>query len=350
LQGGRRLEDANMAQELTPLVSVIVPAYDAVMFIADAVRTVLAQSFKNFELIVVNDGSPDTAALEAALAPYWGNIVYLTGLHKGAAAARNAGLRMARGMYVAFLDADDTWLPNYLENQIAFLSAHPEIDLVYCNAMVTGSSPLAGRTFMETAPSRGPVTAESLLSLRCHVIASGVVVRRSIVMAAGLFNETIRRGHDFDLWVRLACRGARLAYQRKVLMIRRIHDHNLSGDALDECERALTGLRRIDRTLPLSVSERAALKRSTAVLHAQLELERGKRFLRNRDFPAACNAVALANRMRPRLKVRAMLMALRIAPSWLHWIDQARQRRVSARPSGDHCHHAGPPQSGESRA
>lgn len=318
-----------MSQKSTPHVSVIVPAYKASGYIAETVRTVLAQSFTDFELIIVNDGSPDTAELEAVLKPFRHSIVYRREPHKGAAAARNAALRIARGEYVAFLDADDKWLPNYLKHQVAFLKAHPSVDLVYCDARLTGNSPLAGRTFMETAPSRGAVTVESLLSLRCHVIASGVVARRSVILDAGMFNESITRGHDFDLWIRLARRGVGIAYQSKVLLVRHIHVDSLSGDSLTECERALAGLRRIEQTMPLSNDERAALTRSMAWLQTRRELERGKHFLRNRDFTAARNAVAWANRIRPRLKLRAILMALRVAPSWLHRLDRARQRRVS---------------------
>ena len=318
-----------MLDESIPLVSVIVPAYKAAPFIAETVRTVLAQTFTDFELIVVNDGSPDTAELEAALAPYLQQIIYRREPHAGAAAARNAGLRIARGRYVAFLDADDTWLPRYLERQMAFLDAHPAVDLVYCDARLTGISPLAGRTFMATAPSRGPVTVESLLALRCHVIASGVVVRRSVVAEAGMFDEAIARGHDFDLWIRLARRGARLAYHSEVLLIRCIHEDNLSGDSLSECERALSGLQRIEQKIPLSDRERAALAATVAWLQARRALERGKRSLRNRDFNAAREAVAWANRIRPRLKLRAILMALRIAPSWLHRLDRVRRRRMT---------------------
>jgi glycosyltransferase involved in cell wall biosynthesis len=319
-----------MSQQSRPHVSVILPAYNAAAYIAETVSSVLTQSFVNFELIVVNDGSPDTAELEAALEPFRSSIVYRREPHKGAAAARNAGLRIARGTYVAFLDADDTWLPNYLEHQVAFLAEHPAVDLVYCDAHLTGDSPLAGRTFMETAPSRGPVTVESLLSLRCHVIASGVVARASAIVDAGMFDESIRRGHDFDLWMRMARRGARLAYHSRVLLIRRIHVDSLSGDSLTECERALAGLRRIDETMPLTKRERAALRRTVAWLHARRELERGKHFLRNRDFAAARNAVAWANRVRPRLKLRAILVALRIAPMWLYVIDRLRQRRMAS--------------------
>src|SRR6476646_4790015 len=94
-------ENVRMLLDSAPLVSVIVPAYEAATYIAETVHAVLAQSFKDFELIVVNDGSPDTAELEAALAPFTESIVYRREPHRGAAAARNVALRAARGTYVA---------------------------------------------------------------------------------------------------------------------------------------------------------------------------------------------------------------------------------------------------------
>ena len=238
-----------------PLVTVIIPVWNSAAFIEETVKSVLGQTFRAYELIIVNDGSPDTVELEAALLPYRHSLKYLRERHKGAAAARNAALHVATGTYVAFLDADDSWLPTYLDHQIAFLTAHPDVDLVYADGAITGNLPLAGRSFMETAPSRGPVTLKSLLSLRCNILTSGVVVRRSVVAEAGMFDETIPRGHDFDLWIRLARRGARLAFQRRVLLKRRIHSSNLSGDSIAECERALDALHRIERSLPLRSEE-----------------------------------------------------------------------------------------------
>jgi len=314
-----------------PLVSVIIPVWNAAGFIEETVRSVLRQTFTDYELIIVNDGSPDTVELEAVLLPYRGSLKYLRERHKGAAAARNAALRVARGSYIAFLDADDSWLATYLDQQIAFLKAHPDVDLVYADARLTGDSPLAGRTFMETAPSRGPVTLKSLLSLRCHVIASGVVVKRAVVLDVGMFDESIARGHDFDLWIRIARRGARLAYQRRVLLSRHIHSSNLSGNAISECERALAELRRIEGSMPLAPDERAALTSSVAWLTARRERELGKECLRHGDFAGAGAAVRRACEADPSLKLRAIALALRLVPSWLYRIDRVRQMR--ARPA-----------------
>jgi glycosyltransferase involved in cell wall biosynthesis len=308
-----------------PLVSVVIPAYNAAPYIQRTIDSVRAQTWRDYEVIVVNDGSPDTAELENSLFAYRAFINYIFQANRGAAAARNTALRIARGRYVAFLDADDSWLPTYLQRQLAFLAAHPSSDLVYADAHLVGDSPLAGRTFMQTAPSRGAVTVKSLLSLRCHVIASGVVARRSVILDAGMFDETIRRGHDFDLWVRLASRGARLSYQRKVLLTRHIHLDNLSGDAISESERALAGLRRIQHRLALTPDEVDALEKSVAWLTARMELERGKRCVAAGDFGGAIAAVERAHHLCPRLKLWAILVALRVAPRWLSRLDYARR-------------------------
>src|SRR5262245_24043876 len=94
---------------VTPVVSVIIPAYQAAADIRDALDSVFAQNFSHFEVIVVNDGSPDTPELEAAIAPYQSRLRYIAQPNQGAGAARNTGIRAARGTYVALLDADDLW-------------------------------------------------------------------------------------------------------------------------------------------------------------------------------------------------------------------------------------------------
>jgi glycosyltransferase involved in cell wall biosynthesis len=183
-----------------PAVSVISPAFRASADIAVALDSVFAQTFPHHEVIVVNDGSPDTAELETALKPYRTRIQYLVQPNRGAGAARNTGIRASKGRYLAFLDADDRWTPDFLERQLAYLEGHSTCDLVYADALLSGESTLAGRRFMDTAPSEGDVTLLSLVQQRCNIVLSTVVVRRSIVVKAGLFDETLRRGQDFELW------------------------------------------------------------------------------------------------------------------------------------------------------
>src|SRR5689334_24122006 len=140
-----------MSQQ-SPTVSVIIPAYNAAAFIGETLDSVFAQTFADFEVIVVNDGSPDTEALERELARYPEKLRYIKQENQGAAAARNTGIKAARGEFVAFLDADDTWLPVFLEKQLELLERTPA-DVVWADALICGDSPLAGRTFMQVQPS-----------------------------------------------------------------------------------------------------------------------------------------------------------------------------------------------------
>src|SRR5277367_5736878 len=122
----------------SPKVSVIIPTYKTADLIAGCLDSVFAQTYSDFEAMVVNDGSPDTPELEKALQPYMDRIVYIKQENKRAAGARNNAIRQARGEYVAFLDSDDTWLPNHLAAQMKLVADDPALDLVYANALLVG--------------------------------------------------------------------------------------------------------------------------------------------------------------------------------------------------------------------
>jgi glycosyltransferase involved in cell wall biosynthesis len=282
------------------------------------------QRYRRFEIIVVNDGSPDTDALEAALAPFRGAIRYFVQANRGAAAARNVGIEAARGEWIAFLDADDWWTDDLLVRQFEFLGRQPDIDLVYADARLSGESPLAGRRFMEQAPSHGKVTLESLIRQRCNVLLSTVVVRRGVLLAVGGFDETIRRGHDFDLWLRLALRGFRMAYQRLVLAERRMRADGLSGDSIAELERALHVLQRFGDRHDLPDRARAAVARRTACLADRLAIERAKSRLLDGDFVAARMHLDAAASWT--FKVQLAALGLNLAPKLL--------RRLMCRAAG----------------
>jgi glycosyltransferase involved in cell wall biosynthesis len=308
-----------------PAVSVVIPAYNVAPFIRETIDSILAQSFRDYEIILVNDGSPDTTELEHALEPYREHVRYLKQENSGAAAARNAGLKVARGTYVAFLDADDYWMENYLEEQMAFIRQADRYDLVYADALLFGdSSELAGRTYMEIAPSHGEVTFEKLVRDECNIITSGVVARRRVLHDVGLFDESLRRAQDYDLWLRLAKAGARLGYQRKVLLRYRIHSDSLSGDAIRQIERHLTVLNKTARRDDLTPSEKTAVEGAIAHLEAHLKLERGKLRLADGDFAAAAIEIKDANRWQRSWRLRLVLLWLRIAPRSLQRVYKLR--------------------------
>ena len=191
-----------MDQADSPLVSVIIPAYDVADFIGEALDSVFAQTFTDYEVIVINDGSPDTPKLEQALAPYMSRIVYLKQENRGVSAARNSGISAARGSLIAFLDGDDVWLPNYLEVQVKRIQADPTIDVLYPNVLMFGGSSESGEEFMTICPSSGEVTFERLLLQECNV-SNCSIARKETLVRAGMFDESLRSVEDFDLWLRV---------------------------------------------------------------------------------------------------------------------------------------------------
>ncbi|MFN2325723.1 MAG: glycosyltransferase family 2 protein [Gemmatimonadales bacterium] len=215
-----------------PLVSVIIPAYNAEAFIGDAAQSMAAQTFTDWELIVIDDGSEDPEALEAALAPYQHRLHLIRQANAGVSAARNAGIQAARGRYLAFLDSDDGWEPEFLATQVEMLEADPSLTLVYCDATLRGDPGIEGRRAMEFSPSTGAADLLGLVSMRCTVLTSCTVVNREAVLTAGLFDTGLVVSEDFDLWLRLLLRGGRFTYHSQPLGWRRVREGSLSRDTV----------------------------------------------------------------------------------------------------------------------
>ena len=302
-----------------PTVSVIIPAYNAAAYIGETLDSVYAQTFTDFETIVINDGSPDTEDLEHALKGYSASLRYLKQENSGAAAARNTGIRAARGEFVAFLDADDTWLPLFLAKQVEALR-RARADVVWADARLYGDSSLAGRTFMEVQPSHGEVTPENLLALKVTVLTSTVVARRQAILDVGLFDVELRRGQDFELWLRLARHGCRFVYQEEVLAQRRLVEDSLSGGVISQLQRTLTVLDAIKAKGNLTAAEEAAVQWNLNRTHRELALEAGKEKLRERDFAGALDSFRKANsfggtsNFRQSWKLVLVCLGLRAAP------------------------------------
>jgi len=298
-----------------PLVSVVIPAYEAAGHIASALESVFGQTFSNYEVIVINDGSPDTPQLVEVLRPYGDRIRYLEQRNQGPSGARNSGILAALGNYIAFLDSDDCWHPSYLAEQLRCLEGPAAHDLVYCNAQRVG--PLAGRwqTCMDASPSNGPVNFESLLRERCTVITSFTVVRRQAVLDAGLFDPAFRRSEDFDLWLRMARQGASMTYQRTVLGIHELRFEGLSGDrdALREAQIAV--YRKVLATVKLSEEESALLRAQIDRCQALVKLDEGKDHLISGRYHEAAVAIGQANVFYRHLRLRVISALLRVMPS-----------------------------------
>jgi glycosyltransferase involved in cell wall biosynthesis len=314
-----------LGQAVSPLVSVIVPAYDVAEFIGEALNSVLAQTFTDYEIIVINDGSPDTEALERALAPYMSRIVYLKQENRGVSAARNAGILAARGSLLAFLDGDDMWLANYLEVQVKRIQADPAIDVLYPNVMMFGGSSEKGEEFMTICPSNGPVTFERLLLQECNV-SNCSIARREAIVRAGLFDEALRSVEDFDLWLRVIKQGGCIVYHREVLARYRRRTGSLTADPIWLSRNILKVLEKVRDTMELTPSERATLEVQYKHFHAMLSLQEGKHAFFSGDTDRAIDRLREANQFFRKPKTSFTLMMLRVAPRLLMLAYNLRDR------------------------
>lgn len=192
-----------------PKVSVVVPAYRAEATIGRVIAGIAAQSFTDLEVIVVDDASPDATAERARDALHAAglrHVVVRLDHNAGPSIARNAGVALARGEYVAFQDADDTWMPDKLARQVAVMDADPRVTLCGCQAdLVTPDGTWIGPLFRDLPPLL-PQGWKLLLWNTC-VQTSCAVVRRAD-LGTRPFDPSLRVAEDRDLWIRLATNGA----------------------------------------------------------------------------------------------------------------------------------------------
>ena len=201
-----------------PLVSVIVPAFNAERFLRQALESVLAQSYRPLDVIVVDDGSLDGTA---DIARSYTEVRYMHQSNQGHAAARNAGLRVASGEFVSFLDADDLWAPNKLELQVGYLLKHPEV----------GYAIAKQRLFLEPGMRVPPwLRRELLQDDQAGYLLGTLVVRRSVLERIGAFDLAYRISCDSDWFARAKDANIPMVVLPDVLLFRRIHPGNMSSD------------------------------------------------------------------------------------------------------------------------
>ncbi|MGH7793847.1 MAG: glycosyltransferase family 2 protein [Candidatus Binatia bacterium] len=184
---------------MPPLVSVIIPTFNRWPLVGAAVESVLAQSFSNFELIVVDDGSADGTAAE--LARLGSRLQIFSTPRRGVSAARNTGVRQSFGRYIAFLDSDDLWRPRKLARQTAFMVEHPEVQICQTEEIWIRNGIRVNPKTTHRKPS-GDIFVRSLDL--CLVSPSTVMMRRELFQRLGGFDETFPVCEDYDLWLRIA--------------------------------------------------------------------------------------------------------------------------------------------------
>ena len=253
-----------------PLVSVIMPAYNAEQYVDEAIESALAQTYRPIEVLVADDGSTDGTA--EVVRGYGKPVVYLHRENAGPAAARNLALEHAKGKYVAFLDADDLWHPRKLEAQVPLLEADPALGL--CGAEL--------RSFCNGEPvewSPGPPAGEvyeipgRTVIMRNRFSTSALLARAEAVKRAGGFDEDIFGPEDWDLWRRVTAHW-RAVHLRAVVAAYRERPGSISGDAARMLENNRKVIRKSfadNPDLPWHVR-----LRTLSYLHLDAALEYGK--------------------------------------------------------------------------
>lgn len=216
---------------MSPTVSVIIPAYNQAQFINQAIESVLAQTFTDYEIIVVNDGSTDNTA--QVLAAYGDHLQVITQANAGLSAARNSGLKVARGEFIAFLDSDDLWYSRMLATTVAYLQQNPEVDLV-CGAWdLIDESGQVIRPANKPSNFRARVRADLLRALATGnlFLVHALLIRKKCFACCGNFDTTLKAVEDWDLWTRMAIHGHKADVIDVPVARYRRHRANMTRDA-----------------------------------------------------------------------------------------------------------------------
>ena len=209
------------------LVSVVIPNYNYAHFLREAIDSVLAQTYSDIEIIVVDDGSSDASS--EVLESYGKRVRTVFQKNQGVSAARNNGAEISRGEFIAFLDADDSWLPAKLEKQSEIFAADPELGMVHVGFVEIDE---AGRELLERTNGLEGRVAEELLRFERSVIlggGSGIMVRREAFVVVGGFDLRMSTSADWDFFYRISS-GYSVGFVPEVLLKYRVHALNMHGN------------------------------------------------------------------------------------------------------------------------
>lgn len=313
----------------TPTVSIVICAYNAAPFLAETLESVFAQTYQDYEILVVNDGSTDNT--DQVITPYLDRLTYLKQPNSGPGAARNTAFRHARGRYIALLDSDDQWLPSYLATMLARLDAEPEIDVLYPNAILFGAARWEGKLFQDVCPSSEPVTLEKFLTRECNVFISALF-KREILEDVGWFDESLRGSEDFDLWLRMLQHGYRFSFLREPLARYRKRADSLSSSSTRYFQNVLRALCKALSAPQTTPAQTQLIMQTIRQVEAEIALVTLKQKIRSRDFLSAVRDLTDVITHRPSWKLKLIAVALLLFPEFLAWVVTKREPGGSISP------------------
>ena len=291
-----------------PKVDIIIPAYNQGHYLQASVESALNQSWRNIEVIIVDDGSTDNTA-EVAQAFSDDRVTYIYQQNAGLSAARNTGLRHSTGEYISFLDSDDLFLPEKLELLLAEFEQNPDLGLCAGNAMLINEDGIpSGKTYGLGIPT---TPEEWLLGNRIHV--GSVVVKAEWLRKTEPFDEQLRACEDWDMWIRLSLVGCQMGWISETVSKYRIHGQQMTRQTVRMKTAMLSVL---DKVLhkPLSKNWREMANKAKA---AALVKAAGRAFLSG-DTELASQDISQAIQLSPSLKEQQADELIQVLKGWAH--------------------------------
>jgi glycosyltransferase involved in cell wall biosynthesis len=302
----------NLTADKSPRVTVIIPAYNAIRYIAETMETVITQTYQDFEVLIVNDGSTDdTPNWVSQFCQQEAKVRMISQVNKGLPGARNTGIKESRGEYIAILDADDLWEPTKLQKQVDSLDSHPEAGLCYTwTALADSEGKATGRVV--TSHAEGKVW-QQLTEINFVCCGSTPMIRRHCFETVGFFAEDLLFSEDWDMWLRIAAKYPFVVVKEPLIRYRQ-HSNNMTKN----CQKMLETSRvLIERNFASAPTELLHLKnRSYGCIYLFLAWKATE----NRDYQQAIEFRDQAIAHRPQLLFSAKCIRLNIAILIQRWL------------------------------
>ena len=263
-------------------ISIIIPTYNSAQYICEAIESVLNQTYKDFEIIVVDDGSTDNT--KEVIKPYLNKIKYIYQQNSGPSAARNRGIKEAKGEYIAFLDADDIWLPQKLELQIKFMETYPNLGLTFADVcFFRKERRIIKKTFLKDKKVFKNLHTQSTsffekiflekifnaLIEENFVPTSTVVAKMECFNKVDFFDETLFSVEDRDMWLRIAL-FYDIGFINFPLVLKRFHETNISANQELALKSRLKVMKKFLNYSNLPIKSKKIIKQTINKIHFDL--------------------------------------------------------------------------------
>jgi glycosyltransferase involved in cell wall biosynthesis len=273
-----------------PSFSIIIAAFQAAAYIAEAIESALAQTYPAQEIVVCDDGSTDD--LDRALKPYGEQIVLLRQENRGQSVAKNAAAQAATAEFISILDADDVFLPHYLEAVAEAASVRPDLDIITTNAYLEVDGRIIGQYYTDIA--RFVIGDQRRGIIHNHFIFGLASLRRSSLLAVGGFDESVRRVPDTDCFLRMILAGSRAGLVDTPLAYYRLQEGSVSSDRVESMREAVEILERAQTHPTLDPDERTYLERTVRAKRGEVTLAAAEDAVRFRKPNARRYALEVA--------------------------------------------------------